>query len=107
MQPARLLAAARLRDVDAPGRELPLQIGLLERRLSLGHHGREVVSRRIDARTRLASLVRGQPAKRLEQCGDRALLAEQLDLERLDCSEVRTGSDPASRVGEQLVEIDG
>ena len=107
MQAARLLAPARLRDVDAAGRELALEFGLLERRLPLGHDGRERVPRRVDARTRLAALLGSETPERLEQRGHRALLAEQLDLERLDGGEVRAGGNAAARVGEQLVEIDG
>ena len=87
MQAAGLLAAARLRDVDAARGELPLELGLLERRLTLGHRRRQLVAHGVDARAGLAALVGRERAQRLEQRGDRALLAEQLDLERLELRE--------------------
>ncbi len=40
VQPARLLAAPGLRDVDAAGRELALEFRLLERRLPRAHQRR-------------------------------------------------------------------
>lgn len=103
VQPAGLLATSGLRDVDASRGELALEFGALEFKLARFDQGADLVAHRIDACAGFAALVRREPPQRLELRGDRTLLAEELDLERLEVGEARGGGDArAGRVGELL-----
>ena len=84
VQPARGLAASRLRDVDAIGGESPRELGPLEVDAPRFERRGDLVPERIDARARSLALGGIERRQRLELRRDGALLAEQLDLELLE-----------------------
>jgi hypothetical protein len=103
VQAARLLAAAGLRDVDASRSELAFEFEAVEFRLAGLESGADLVADRVDARARGLAFVRGQGAQRFQLRGDRAFLAEQFDLERLEIHEARARRDPHPGVCRQGV----
>ena len=95
----------RQRHVERLGGEPPLELGLLQRRLArrdrLGHR----LAQAVDARSLALPLLGRHAAKRLQQPGHRALLAERGDALRLERGEIRRRLDPAEPVALHRLEV--
>ena len=90
-----------------PAASLRSSSSAVEFRLARLERGADLVAHGVDARARGLAFVRRQRAERLQLRGDRALLAEQLDLERFEVGEARAGRDPRPGVCRQVVEAEG
>ena len=89
--------------VEPLGRQPLLQRRAFQRRLARGERLGHRLAQAVDARPLALPLLRRHPAKRLQQAGHRALLAERGDALRLQRGEIAGARDPAEPVLLQLV----
>ena len=97
---AALLARRhRQRHVERLGRQPPLQLGRFQCRLARADRLGHLLAKRVDARPLGLALLRAHPAQRLEELGDRALLAERGDPFRFQCRKVGRRGNARQQVG--------
>ena len=102
--PLRRLAR-RQRQVEPLGRQPPVELGILQRRLARGDRRRHGLAQRVDPRPFAAALLGRHRAQRLEQGGDLARLAERRDAHRVERGEVGGGGNVAREALLQLLRV--
>ena len=86
------------RQVDRLGRELPVELGVLERRLAVGDRGRDLFAESMDFRRLSGPRVRIHRAERLQAGSDAAGLAEHRDAQLIERTEVGRAADLIEKV---------
>lgn len=104
---ARCDAVNRQRHVHRFAGEARVERGLLQARFAGGQRLGDGFAQGMDARALFLALFGGELAERLEQAGDRALLAERLDAHRLQRIERGGGIDRGKQLAAQGIEIGG
>src|SRR5260221_1013875 len=105
VQPARAGAAARQRDVDRLGVELAVELAREDRLAARLHQRLDFGLGAVDRRTRLRTLLGGQPAQALEQLRERARLAEDARPRQLELGHARANGHGLARGGDDLFEF--
>ena len=91
------------RDVDGLGGETRIELGGAQDRASLADRGLDALADGVRDGAQLRAVIRRQRADAPQHSGEPALLAEHLELDRLERSDVRRARDGGGRlVGERL-----